>query len=65
MVGRIRAIGSWERVGITIQNTFKRGGTEKRGGETKILKRGQAESRGECHKNGVAAGTPLGTMVRF
>ena len=28
------------RVGETVQNTLNRGGTEKRGGETKILKRG-------------------------
>ena len=30
------------RVGGTVKNTLKRGGTEKRGGETKILKRGRA-----------------------
>ena len=28
------------RVGGTVQNTLEGGGTEKRGGETKILKRG-------------------------
>ena len=32
---------------------FKKGGTEKRGGETKILKRGKAGSRvGGCLKRG-------------
>ena len=30
----------------------KGGGTEKRGGETKIFKRGQAGSRGGCNKKG-------------
>ena len=41
------------KVGGTVQNTLKGGGTEKRGGDTKILKRmGQA-----------GAGTPLGTMA--
>ena len=34
------------RVGGTVSNTLKGGGTEKRGGQTKILKRGQAGSRG-------------------
>ena len=38
------------RVGKTVKNTFKGCETEKRGGETKILKRGQAGSRGRCHK---------------
>ena len=36
----------------TVENTFKGGGTEKRR-ETKILKRGQAGSRGGCLKRGV------------
>ena len=49
------------RVGETVENTLKGGGTEKRGGETKIFKRGQAGSRGEYLKKGVA-GTPLQTM---
>ena len=50
------------RVGETVKNTLKGGGTEKRGGETKILKkrRGQARSRGGCLKG--EAGTPLQTM---
>ena len=35
----------------TVQNTLKGGGTKKRRGETKILKRrGQAGSRGGCLK---------------
>ena len=39
------------RVGGTVCNTLKGGGTEKRGGDTKILKRGrQAGSRGGCLK---------------
>ena len=38
------------RVGGTVKNILKGGGTEKRGGETKILKRGQAGSRGGCLK---------------
>ena len=43
----IRAGGIWVRVGGTVCNTLKGGGTEKRGGDTKILKRGrQAGSRG-------------------
>ena len=40
------------RVGGIVQNTLKVGETEKRGGETKILKRGQAGSRGGCLKKG-------------
>ena len=41
--------------------TLKGGGTERRGGETKIFKRGQTGSSGGCLKNG-EAGTPLQTM---
>ena len=55
------------RVGGTVKNTFHQGdGTEKRGGETKILKRReggwgkQAGSKSGCLKKG--AGTPLRTM---
>ena len=48
------------RVGLTVLNSLKGGGTEKRGGETKILKRGQTGSRDGCLKNG-GAGTPLQT----
>ena len=36
----------------TVGNSLKEGGTEKRGEETKILKRGQAGSRGSCLKKG-------------
>ena len=43
--------------GGTVLNTLKGGGTEKRGGETKILK---AASRGGSLKR--VAGTPLRTM---
>ena len=38
------------RLGGTVQNTLQGGETEKRGGETKILKRGQPGSRGRCLK---------------
>ena len=39
------------------------GGTEKRGGKTNILKRGQDGSRGGCvKKGGEGAGIPLPTM---
>ena len=38
--------------GGAVGNTLKGGGTEKRGGETEILKRGQAGSRGGCLKKG-------------
>ena len=40
------------RVGLTVLNSFKGGGTEIRGGETKILKRRQAGSRGGFLKKG-------------
>ena len=47
----IRAGGIWVRVEGTVCNTLKGGGTEKRGGDTKILKRGrQAGSRGGALK---------------
>ena len=36
----------------TVGNSLKEGGTEKRGEETKILKRGQVGSRGGCLKKG-------------
>ena len=48
----------------TVQNTLKGGGIEKKGGETKIFKKGgggQARSRGWDFKKG--AGTPLRTML--
>ena len=53
------------RVGGTVKNTLKRGGTEKRGGETKILKRGEGkldQGMGHFKKVGEGAGTPLRTM---
>ena len=40
----IRAGGGCLRVGETVQNTLKEGAAEKRGGETKILKRGSGAS---------------------
>ena len=48
LAGRIRAVVGCVRVGLTLKGS----GTEKRGGETKILKRGQAGSRGGCLKKG-------------
>ena len=55
----IRKGGGCVRVGGTVWNTLKEGGTEKRGREAKILKKkGQAGSRGGCLKNG-GSGTPL------
>ena len=42
---------------------LKGGGTGKRGGETKNLKRGQAESEGGYLKKDREAGTPFRTMV--
>ena len=39
LIGSIRAVGGSVRVGRTVQNTLKGGGTEMRGGKTKILKR--------------------------
>ena len=52
VVGWIRAVGGCVRVGLTVLNSFKGGGTEIRGGETKILKRRQAGSRGGFLKKG-------------
>ena len=46
------------RLGGTVENTLKEGGTEKRGGKQRFLKGGQAGSRGGCLKKG-GAGTPL------
>ena len=40
------------------------GGTEKRGGDTKILNRGHAGSRGGCLKEG-GAGTPLRSVNKI
>ena len=56
----IRAEGGYMRVEGTVWNTLKGGGTEKRGGETKILKRrGQAGSRCGCLKRGGGGWNPL------
>ena len=57
LVGQIRTVGVYVGVRRTVLNTLKRGGTEKRGGEIKILKRGQAGSRVSALKREV--GTPL------
>ena len=61
----IRAGGGCMRVGETVWNTIKEGGTEKRGGEEKIFKKkGQAGSRDGCLKKGrEESGTPLQTMM--
>ena len=50
--------------GGTVKNTWNgRGGMEKRGGETKIFKRGaQAGLKGRCFKKG-GGGTPLTNYV--
>ena len=57
------------RMGGTVENTLKGGETEKRGGKTKILKRGggQDGSRGRCLKKwgGGGAGTPLQTINKY
>ena len=42
--------GSLHNIGGTVWNTLKGGGIEKRGGESKILKRGKAGSRVGCIK---------------
>ena len=61
---QIMAEGSYVRVGGTVWNTLKGGGTEKSGEDTKILKRrGQAGSRGGCLKKEGRAGTLLWTKA--
>ena len=45
-MGQIRVGGGCMRVGGTVSNTLKGVGTEKRGGETKILKRGTSWVKG-------------------
>ena len=48
------------RVGETVWNTLKGGGTEKKGGEPKILKKkGQAGSRDRYLKKGRGGWNPL------
>ena len=61
----VRLGGGCVRLGGTVWNTLKWSGTEKRGGETKILKGGkQSQCVGAMKKAGVAeAGTPLETMM--
>ena len=55
----IKAGGGCVRVGETVWNTLKEGGTQKREGEAKILKKkGQAGSRDGCLKK-AGSGTPL------
>ena len=54
-----------DKGGGTVQNTLEGGGTEKRGGETKILKRGgeMGQGVGDLKKGG--SGTPLWTMYKY
>ena len=53
----IRAGGDFARVGGTVWNTLKVGGTEKKGREAKILKKkGQAGSRDGCLEKGRGGG---------
>ena len=64
--GCIKAEGNCE-YGATVKKTLKAGGTEKRGREAKILKKGgggggQAGTRGGCLKKGGGDGIPLQTM---
>ena len=49
--------------GGTVQNTLKGSGTEKRGGETKISKRGSKLGQGVGALKGGGAGTPLQTPL--
>ena len=63
----IKAGGGCVKVVGIVWNTLKWGGTEKRGGSTKILKRGgggQTGSRSVSFKRG-EAGTPLQTMIYY
>ena len=54
------------RVGGTVWNTWEGGGAEEREGETKILKRGQAGSRGGClKKKGGGGWNPLTNYEEF
>ena len=50
------------RVGGTVSNTLKGGGTGKRGGETKILRRGSKLGQGVGALKG-GARTPLWNML--
>ena len=52
------------RVGGTVWNTLKEGGTEKRGGEAKILKNnGKAGSKDGCLKKRESLEPPYETMM--
>ena len=59
----MRAVGAYVMVGGTIWKTLKVGGTEKSGGETKILRREQAGQGVSALKMGRGAGTPLRAML--
>ena len=61
MAGQIRTGGGCVRVGGTVKNNLKGGGTEKRGGQTKILKRRTSWIKGWVPYKG-GAGIPLPTM---
>ena len=51
------------RVGETVWNALKGSGTEKRGGETKILKKkGQAGLGDGCLKKGASGWNPLAKL---
>ena len=52
------------RVGGTVEITLKGGGTEKRGGETKILNRGASWIKAGVGALKRGAGTPLQIMVK-
>ena len=58
---KITAGGGCERVGGTVKNTLKGGGTEKRQGETKILKMGGGKLFQGVGTLKRRAGTPLRT----
>ena len=56
---QIRARSGCMRVGGTVSNTLKGGGTGKRGGETKILKSGSKLGQGVGALKRGGARTPL------
>ena len=66
MAGQIRAVDICVRVGGTVSNTFNGGGTEQRGGDTKIFG-GKSGEEGKLSQGVDAikrrAGTPLQTMT--
>ena len=63
MVGQIRAGEICVRVGGTVKNALKGGGTEQRGGDTNILKKGTSWIKEWMPLKGRGPGTPLRTMV--